>query len=140
VSEMDSRGRLGFALVILAQVAHSVEECRFRLFDVFAPARWVSSLFAALVGDDVALGFGVANVCLVLFGLWCYWARVRPSRPGARGYAWFWACLELGNGTSHIFFSLLRRDYFPGVGTAPLLIATSSYLVFTLLAHREPRP
>lgn len=126
---MDSRSRTAFALVIVAQAAHSVEEYVFRLFDVFAPARWVSGLFSA----NLALGFALANVCLVLFGVWCHWARVRPSHPGARGYAWFWASLELGNGMSHILFSLLRRTYFPGVGTAPLLIATSCYLGFTLV-------
>ena len=129
MSEMDSRSRIAFALVILAQAAHSVEEYVFRLFDVFAPARWVSGLFSA----NLALGFALGNVCIVLFGAWCYWARVRPSHPGARGYAWFWTCLELGNGMSHILFATLRGAYFPGVGTAPLLIATSCYLGFRLV-------
>jgi hypothetical protein len=126
---MDSRSRIAFALVILAQAAHSVEEYVFRLFDVFAPARWVSGLF----GSDLAFGFALANVCIVLFGAWCYWARVRLSHPGARGYAWFWACLELGNGMGHILFATLRGAYFPGVGTAPPLIATSCYLGFRLV-------
>jgi hypothetical protein len=126
---MDSRSRIAFALVILAQAAHSVEEYVYRLFDVFAPARWVSGLFST----NLALGFALANVCIVLFGAWCYWARVHPSHPGARGYAWSWACLELGNGMGHILFSMLRRAYFPGVGTAPLLIATSCYLGFRLM-------
>jgi hypothetical protein len=121
---MDSRSRIAFALVILAQAAHSVEEYVFRLFDVFAPARWVSSLFSA----NLALGFALGNVCIVVFGAWGYWARVRPSHPGAQGYAWFWACLELGNGMGHVLFAMLRGAYFPGVGTAPLLIATSCYL------------
>jgi hypothetical protein len=137
VSEMDSRSRIAFALVILAQAAHSVEEYAFRLFDVFAPARWVSGLFST----NLALGFALANVCIVLFGVWCYWARVRPFHPGAREYAWFWACLELGNGMGHILLSALRGTYFPGVGTAPLLIATSCYLGFRLvIAGQRARP
>lgn len=137
MSEMDSRSRIAFALVILAQAAHSVEEYVFRLFDVFAPARWVSGLFSA----NLALGFALGNVCIVLFGAWCYWARVRPSHPGARGVAWFWACLELGNGMGHILFAVLRGTYFPGVGTAPLLIATSCYLGFRLMtASQRPGP
>jgi uncharacterized protein with HXXEE motif len=126
---MDSKGRIAFALLILVQAAHSVEECVFRLFDVFAPARWVSGLVSA----DLAFGFGLANACIVLFGIWCYWARVRPSHPRARVYAWLWALVELGNGLSHIFFTLLRGEYFPGVGTAPLLLATSCYMTYKLL-------
>jgi hypothetical protein len=121
---LDSRSRRAFALVILAQAAHSVEEYVYRLFDVFAPARFVSGLF----NSDHALGFALANALLVGFGVWCYLARVRPARPGAHGYAWFWAGLEAVNGTSHVFFSMLRGGYFPGVGTAPLLLAAAGYL------------
>jgi hypothetical protein len=101
---------------------------------VFAPARFVSSLFSS----NHAVGFTVANVLLVGFGAWCYVARVRPSRPSARGYAWFWTGLEAVNGTSHVFFSILRGGYFPGVGTAPMLLATAAYLGTVLAAgHRE---
>jgi Protein of unknown function with HXXEE motif len=121
---MDSRSRAAFGLLILAQAAHSLEEYVYRLFDVFGPARFVSSL----ISDNLALGFALANTALVLFGLWCYLARVRPSYPSARGYAWFWTCLEIVNGVGHVLLSLRRGGYFPGVGTAPLLIAASSYL------------
>ena len=130
---MDSRSRIAFAFLILVQAAHSVEECVFRLFDVFGPARWVSGLVSA----NLALGFALANAGIVLFGVWCYWARVRPSHPSARVYAWLWAFVELGNGISHVFFSLLRGEYFPGVATAPLLFATSCYLIYKLLARHE---
>ncbi len=121
---MDSRSRLAFGLLILAQAAHSVEEYVFRLFDVFGPARFVSGLFS----DNAAKGFAVANVGIVLAGVWCYLARVRTSHPSARGYAWFWISLELANGVGHVVLSALRGGYFPGVGTAPLLITASSYL------------
>ena len=121
---MDSRSRDIFALLILAQAAHSVEEYVYRLFDVFAPARFVSGLFSS----NTALGFALANVGIVLFGAWCYLARVRPSHPSGHRYAWFWACLELANGTGHVILSIDRGGYFPGVGTAPLLIVASSYL------------
>jgi hypothetical protein len=133
---LNARGRIAFALVVLAQAAHSIEECVFRLFDVFAPARWLSGLLTS----DRALGFALANACLVLFGIWCYWARVRASHPSARGFAWLWAWVELGNGISHIFFALLRGEYFPGVATAPLLIAASCYLGSTLLARQGGKP
>jgi hypothetical protein len=121
---MDSRSRAAFALLVLAQAAHSFEEYVYRLFEVFGPARFVSGLFSS----NHALGFALGNTALVLFGVWCYAARVRPSHPSGRGYAWFWTCLELANGLGHIVLSIGRGGYFPGVATAPLLIVASSYL------------
>jgi hypothetical protein len=41
---MTPQSRRAFLVLILAQAAHSTEEYVFRLFDVFAPARFVSSL------------------------------------------------------------------------------------------------
>jgi hypothetical protein len=126
---MDPRSRAAFGLLILAQAAHSVEEYAYRLFDVFAPARFVSGLFSS----NIALGFALANTAIVLFGVWCYLARVRSSHPSARGYAWFWTCLEFANGIGHLLLSARRGGYFPGVGTAPLLLAGSLYLGARLL-------
>jgi hypothetical protein len=127
---MDARTRAAFLALIVAQAAHSIEEYCFRLYEVFAPARFVSGLFAA----DARVGFAIANVLLVLFGVWCYAGRVRPNRPSARAFAWFWALLELGNGVSHTFFSVVRHAYFPGVATAPLLLGLSLYLCARLTA------
>ena len=121
---MDSRSRTAFGLLIAAQAVHSVEEYVFRLFDTFGPARWVSGLFS----NDSATGFALANIGIVLLGLWCYLARVRTPHPGERAYAWFWTCLELANGMGHLVISGARGGYFPGVGTAPLLVAASTYL------------
>ena len=115
--------------MILAQAVHSVEEYAYRLYDVFAPARFVSGLFS----DDRAYGFAIANVLLVAFGAWCYAARVRRSHPSARAYAWFWTGLEAVNGSSHVFFAILRGGYFPGVGTAPLLLAAAAYLAASMV-------
>ena len=125
---MDPRSRRAFAFVILAQAAHSVEEYVYRLFDVFAPARFVSGLFSS----DTAFGFALANGLLVGFGAWCYLARVRPSRASARAYAWFWTCLEAANGTGHVLFAIIRGGYFPGVATAPFLLAASAFLGVSL--------
>ena len=136
---MERRVQTAFALVILVQVAHSVEEYVFQLYEVFAPARWVSGLFSA----NAAAGFAIANAAIVLFGIWCFWARVRPGHPSARGYAWFWVCVELANGVTHLFFAAVRGAYFPGAGTAPLLIAASGYLAATLVrapSRCGPRP
>jgi hypothetical protein len=121
---MDPRSRTAFGFLIAAQAAHSIEEYAFRLFDVFAPARSVS----ALVSSNIAMGFAFVNMGIVVFGLWCYLARVRTAHSSARAYAWFWTCLEFGNGIGHVILAVVQGGYFPGVGTAPLLIAVSSYL------------
>jgi Protein of unknown function with HXXEE motif len=121
--------RRAFALVIAAQAAHSVEEYAMRLFDVFAPARAVSSVFGA---GDLARGFAIANALIVLFGVWCYVFRVRTGHPSARGYAWFWCGLELANGVGHLLLAAAAGGYFPGAGTAPLLLASAAYLGWAL--------
>ena len=66
---MDLRCRAAFLALIMAQAAHSIEEGVFRLFDVLAPARFISSLLSS----DLAQGFAIANIGLVLFGAW--WSR-----------------------------------------------------------------
>ena len=121
-----------FLLLILAQAAHSIEEYVFRLYDVFAPARFVSGL----VGVDRAAGFVVANSLLVLFGLWCWAMRVRPQRKGARGLAWFWAVLELANGLAHLGLAIASGGYFPGLATAPLLLVVAASLARRLVRIR----
>lgn len=72
-----------FLLLVAAQALHSVEEYVFRLYDVLAPARYVSGL----LGFDRAAGFAIVNAALLLFGLWCWQAQVRPGRGAGRGLA-----------------------------------------------------
>ena len=64
----------------------------------------------------------MANLALVGFGLWSWFARVR-ARGAWRGLAWFWVALESLNGIAHLLLALGTRDYFPGAATAPLLLA-----------------
>ena len=119
-------GQNMFLALILAQVAHSVEEYAFRLYDVLAPARYVSSLF----GIDRQIGFVIVNSALVLFGLWCWYSKVRPGR--GRALAWFWARLEIANGCAHFALAAMAGSYFPGLATAPVLIALGGLLAWTL--------
>lgn len=133
LGDMDPRSRVAFLALIVAQAAHSVEEYVFRLFDVLAPARFISSMLSS----DLARGFAIANTGLVLFGVWCYAARVHRGLPSARGLAWFWALLELGNGVGHSVLALARGGYFPGVATAPFLLGISVYLIAKLSAARS---
>ena len=125
---MSRQSRLAFLALMAAQAAHSIEEYIFRLFDEFAPARFVSGL----VSTNPGVGFAVANAALVLFGLWCYFARVRPGRPSGPLFAWFWTVLEVANGIGHSVLALSRGGYFPGVATSPVLLGVSAYLAFGL--------
>lgn len=128
---MNRRTQLVFLSLIVAQGAHSIEEYVTKLYEVFAPARFVSSL----VSQDLALGFLAVNATLVTFGLWCWAVPVRSGWRAARGLMWFWTILELGNGFGHSALALSRGGYFPGVLTAPLLLLFAGWLA--LLQTRE---
>ena len=134
---MDARGRLAFLLVIAAQAVHSIEEYWFRLYDLLAPPRAVSDALGGALGFERATSFALTNTLLVLFGLWCYFARVRTGHRAARSFAWFWAVLEIANGIGHCGLALAAGDYFPGLATAPLLIAAAGYLAWHLNASRR---
>lgn len=120
-----------FGLLIAAQAAHSIEEYWTGLYAVFTPARFVASL----AGIDPGAGFIAANLALVLFGLWCWLARVRPKRGAWRAYAWFWALLESANGIGHLLLALAAGGYFPGALTAPLLLVLGLTLAWRLGAR-----
>ena len=128
---MGRRSEFAFLFLILVQGAHSVEEYVTKLYEVFAPARFVSSL----VSNDLSLGFLVVNAALVSFGLWCWAVPVRSGWHAARGLVWFWTILELGNGIGHSALALSRGGYFPGVATAPLLLLLAGWL--TVLQARQ---
>lgn len=115
---MQHRGQLVFLFLIIAQGAHSIEEYVTRLYEVFAPARFISSL----VSHDLGVGFLAVNAALVTFGLWCWAVPVRSGCHAARRLVWFWTILELGNGIGHSALALSRGGYFPGLMTAPLLL------------------
>jgi hypothetical protein len=127
---MQRRASLLFAGLIAAQAAHSYEEYATALYDVLAPARFLSGL----LGLERPAGFLILNFVLNLFGLWCWLARVRPRRGAWRAYAWFWALLEMGNGTAHLLFALVAGGYFPGAATAPLLLGLGAALPLALRA------
>jgi hypothetical protein len=129
LSQLEGVGRktqFAFLLLILAQALHSVEEYVTRLYAVFPPARFVSSLFS----NDISRGFAIGNVVLVGFGLLCWAVPVRSDWRSARRLMWFWTLLELGNGITHSILALFRGGYFPGVATAPLLLLCAGWLAF----------
>jgi len=110
--------------LILAQAVHSTEEYFTKLYDVFQPARFASSL----ISSNPALGFLVDNSALVLFGLWCWAVPVRSGWRSARAFVWFWTILELSVGIIHFVLALARGGYYPGLATAPLLLLFAAWL------------
>jgi hypothetical protein len=123
-----SRAPAAFGALILTQAAHSVEEYVGRLWESFPPARLVS----AAISDNLETGFVIANVTLVIFGLWCWLGPVRREWPSARPLAWAWVILEAINGTGHCLWAISRGSYTPGLATAPLLLALATYLAIQL--------
>jgi Protein of unknown function with HXXEE motif len=129
------RSELVFLLLVVLQAAHSAEEYAAGLYEVLAPARFLSGL----VSDDPAAGFAIINSALVAFGFWCYLVPIRSGRSSARAWAWPWIAVELANGIGHVALALLAGGYFPGVLTAPFLFATAASLA-VLLKRDHPMP
>lgn len=125
---MERGTKTAFLMLVLVQAAHSIEEYVFRLYDVFAPARFASGL----VSDNHQLGFAILNVGFFVAGVWVYVARVRPNHWSAAVFAWVWVVIEIPNGFAHAAIALARGTYFPGVATAPLLLAIALYLAIRL--------
>ena len=120
-----------FLMLIMVQALHSLEEYAFRLYDVFPPATFVSSLFSS----DLQRGFVTFNAGLVAFGFWCYWWPVRRGWPSAVPLAWLWVGIELLNGVGHPLWSLAQRSYTPGVATALILLPLALRLAQQLRAR-----
>jgi hypothetical protein len=131
-----SRLQTAFGLLILAQAAHSAEECLGRLWESFPPARLVSGL----ISDDLGLGFVFVNVVLVSFGLWCWAMPIRREWPSALPLACGWVVLEGVNGIGHAVWSVRQGGYTPGVATAPLLLVLVIHLARQLSRAERHAP
>src|SRR5262245_42829234 len=119
---MSPRSKLFFLLLVILQAAHSVEEYVTRLFEVFAPARFVSGL----VSDDLSLGFAVINAVFVAVGAWCYVGPVRAGGVAGQVIAAVWVAIELANSLGHITIAAVSGAYFSGSLTAALLLITAA--------------
>jgi len=130
---MSPRSKLLFLLLIAAQASHSVEEYVTRLFEIFAPARFVSGL----VSDDLAVGFVTVNVVFNLVGAWCYFGPVRAGGSAGRLAAVVWVAIEHANSVGHLTIAARNGAYFSGSLTAVLLLVIATCLAFSLLADRR---
>jgi hypothetical protein len=128
-NRINEKASTTFLLLVIAQTAHSIEEYVFRLYDVFAPARFVSGL----ISTDPRTGFVLFNVALITFGLWCYAVPVRRAWSAAIPLMWFWIVLEILNGMGHSFISIMERSYIPGTAMAPFLLIIALYLLIQIV-------
>jgi hypothetical protein len=122
---MNQKIRFAFLALLIAQAAHSIEEYAFRLYEVFAPARFVSGL----ISSDLRTGFIVFNAAFLCFGLLTYVLLVRKPSVAAVALIWFWSVVEILNGVGHAAVSIAERAYVPGVATAPFLFVAGVYLL-----------
>jgi hypothetical protein len=113
-----------FLALVGVQLAHSTEEYLGRLYEVFAPAHFVSTL----ISREPERGFIIFNLGLLVFGIWCFLGPVRHRWTSAAVFIWVWIAIELVNGIGHPLWSLIERRYTPGVVTAPILLILALYL------------
>jgi hypothetical protein len=123
-NRITQKARIAFLALVIAQAAHSIEEYVFRLYDVFAPARFVSGL----ISTDLRTGFIAFNLAFVAFGFWCYAVPVQEGLSMAIPFLWFWIAVEVLNGIGHPVISIIERSYIPGTITAPFLFTIAVYL------------
>jgi hypothetical protein len=125
---MTGQVRATFAVLVLAQAAHSTEEYLGRLWDALLPARVVSLAFSS----NPQRGFLIVNAVIVAFGVWCVLWPVRRDWRAARPLLWGWVVVEVANGVLHPVIALVMRRYVAGVITAPLLLVVALRLAHLL--------
>jgi hypothetical protein len=127
-NRISRKARIAFLALVIVQTAHSIEEYVFRLYDVFAPARFVSGL----ISTNLQTGFIAFNLAFVAFGFWCYAVPVQERLSVAVPFLWFWIVVEILNGIGHPAMSIIERSYIPGTITAPFLFMIAVYLSFQI--------
>ena len=115
-----------FATLVACQAAHSFEETVGGLYDLLPYISWMDG---PVSGGAFAF-FVAVNTLFVLFGCWCYLARVRTAAPSAGFFVTLWAVIEILNGIAHPTWSLLAGSYIPGTVTAPLLLVVALLLLW----------
>ena len=118
-----------FLLLVLVQGLHSIEEYYGKLWEVFIPAKYLTSL----VSNNHEIGFLVINVGLFIFGLICWFFIIHNKYLHIRIFIWLWIVIEIINGIGHPLWALIENSYEPGVITAPFLLIITIYLTILLI-------
>jgi hypothetical protein len=125
---MNNRIRVTFLLIVLVQALHSIEEYFGKLWEVYAPATFLSGL----ISSNLKSGFIIINVGLFIV-LMLTWLTTFNKNYSTKGLLWLWIILEIINGVGHTLWAIIERSYVPGLATAPLLIILALYLTKLLL-------
>nr|MBA3674256.1 hypothetical protein [Chitinophagaceae bacterium] len=70
---MNKEIKIAFLALVLMQALHSIEEYIGRLWEIYAPAIFISSL----VSKNHEAGFVIINIGLFIFGILVWFAAVR---------------------------------------------------------------
>ena len=119
--------RITFLLIALVQGLHSIEEFIGKLWAIYPPATFICSL----VSPDLKKGFIIINISLFIV-LMLVWLGTFSKSFSTTGLLWFWAILEIINGTGHIIWATIEGSYEPGLATAPILLVLAIYLTKSL--------
>src|SRR5258705_1340663 len=109
---MNRRIRITFLLIVLVQGLHSIEEFFGKLWELFAPAKFLSGL----VSPDLQNGFITINVGLFII-LMLTWLTTFSKTYSTSGLLWLWIILEIINGVGHSVWAIIERSYVPGLAT-----------------------
>ena len=120
---MNGRIRITFLLIVVVQGLHSIEEFFGKLWEVYAPAKFLSGL----VSPHLQNGFIIINVGLFII-LMLTWLTTFSKTYSTSGLLWLWIILEIINGVGHSVWAIIERSYVPGLATAPILIILALYL------------
>jgi len=124
---MNKKIKTAFVALVLMQALHSIEEYIGRLWEVYAPAKYISGL----VSDNHEQGFVIINIALFIFGLLIWLAAIR-NYSFAIIPIWFLIIMEIINSIGHSIWAIMQRDYVPGVATAPFLFVLAIFLLLQL--------
>ena len=121
---MSKKIKIAFLLLVLVQAAHSIEEYYGKLWEVFAPAKFITSV----ISDDHARGFVILNTALFIAGM-LIWLAIVGNYPSAIIPVRVLTILEIINSVVHSVWAVVEGNYVPGVATAPILFILALYLV-----------
>ena len=126
---MNQKIKWMFFVLVLVQGFHSIEEYVGKIWESFPPAR----VLCNLVSDNHVIGFLIINLGLFVFGLWCFFFPIRKDANFARSLIGFWIFIELINGIGHPIWTIMQKEYTPGMLTAPVLLL----IAIILLKYRQ---
>lgn len=135
--------RFGVAWLALtgALAAHVVDEATTGFLDVYNPiVRSIRARYVWFPMPEFAFGPWLAGLIVLVLVLFALSPLAFRRAPFARVVAYPYAAIMLLNGIGHVLGSAIFARWAPGTTTAPLLIATSIWLVITARTRTlEPR-